>query len=123
MCHLCNTCIATSAVSFSDDPLPCLQVLASSQTDVGTRESKGRSEGKEGSGALGLTAMRRAMVEWSINLGGDASYSPLLVSLLSSPILSSRLLSSLLSCPIVSPLFSSLLSYCLTSLLFTAFSF
>ena len=123
MCHLCNTCIATSAVSFSDDPLPCLQVLASSQTDVGTRESKGRSEGKEGSGALGLTAMRRAMVEWSINLGGDASYSPLLVSLLSSPILSSRLVSSLLfspvllsllssrlSCPIVSPLFYSLLS-------------
>ena len=45
-------------------------MLASSQTDVGARESKSRSEGKEGSGAFGLTAVRRAMVEWSINLGG-----------------------------------------------------
>ena len=134
MCHLF---IVTSAVQFSDAFLSCLQVLASSQTDVGARESKSRSEGKEGSGALGLSAVRRAMVEWSINLGGDVSYSPLLVSLLSSTlfsysILSSPTLSSLLLyfpsllspiCHVLSsrlfssPLFSSLLSYSLFSLL------
>ena len=54
--------------------LPLLQVLASSQTDVGGRESKSRGEGKEGSGSLGLTAVRRAMVEWSINLGGETPF-------------------------------------------------
>lgn len=137
VCCVCHLFTVTSAVQFSDAFLSCLQVLASSQTDVGARESKSRSEGKEGSGALGLTAVRRAMVEWSINLGGDASYSPLLVSLLSSPLFSYSILSSpllsfalfYLSCPIISsPLLSSRLScptvsplFC--SLVFTAFSF
>ena len=126
MCHLF---IVTSAVQFSDAFLSCLQVLASSQTDVGARESKSRSEGKEGSGALGLSAVRRAMVEWSINLGGDVSYSPLLVSLLSSTlfsysILSSPLLSffalSYLSCPIISSLLLS--SLLVSSVLFSILS-
>jgi hypothetical protein len=54
-------------------------VLASSQAEVGaaTRESVGKSrgEGKEGNGsgtnAFGLTPIRSALVEWSINLGGE----------------------------------------------------
>lgn len=40
------------------------QVLASSQTDIG-----GRSGGPQTTGAFGLTALRSALVEWSINLG------------------------------------------------------
>ena len=54
-------------------------MLASSQAEVGAsnRESvsKSRGEGKEGNGsginAFGLTPIRSALVEWSINLGGE----------------------------------------------------
>lgn len=57
-----------------------MKVLASSQAEVGAaaRESvsKSRGEGKEGSGngtnAFGLTPIRSALVEWSINLGGES---------------------------------------------------
>lgn len=140
VCRVYHLFIVTSAVQFSDAFLSCLQVLASSQTDVGARESKSRSEGKEkeGSAALGLTAVRRAMVEWSINLGGDVSYSPLLVSLLSSPLLSYSILSSpllsffalsYLSCPIISSLLLSsllvspvLLSFLSSALLYSLLS-
>ena len=59
--------------TISDNIPMILQVLASSQSDVGGRDngSKGRGEGKEGgNGGVSLTPVRSALVEWSVNLGG-----------------------------------------------------
>lgn len=49
------------------------QVLASSQTEIGTTEKPQSSKANKASGlttgAFGLTALRSALVEWTINLG------------------------------------------------------
>ena len=47
-----------------------IKVLASSQADVGARDSSSKSKGEILTGAFGLTSVRSALVEWSINLGG-----------------------------------------------------
>jgi hypothetical protein len=54
-------------------------VLASSQAEVGTRDSKAERDGdRDGdrdrggtTGAFALSAVRSALIEWSINLGGE----------------------------------------------------
>ena len=47
-----------------------MKVLASSQADVGARDTSSKSKGEIITGSFGLTSVRTALVEWSINLGG-----------------------------------------------------